>query len=368
MNKEGNVTALQSVLGFEIDSEDRMWILDQGRVNNQKALPGSVKLVVWDIPSNSLVWSYSFPEDVAPLNTSFLNDLVIDVRRQRVYVTDSGLPLDAQTDNNTYGALIVFDIENKTSWRVLSLQESTVANESLWIVINGQYVNPKRPMRTGADGIALTADGSTLYYLPLTSHALYSLPAELLADKNTTEETLRKSVTLVTADRGSASDGLACDFKNTLYLSSLENNGILRMSMNGDKPTFTPITQNATAMRWPDTLGFDHEGNLVYMTNSLYMFVAFSINWTDPFNFCVWYYKTHTGSYLDDPNSLSSSSSSSSSSGNWLTSMLFVIIVCGGALLLGGIVITIVVLWYYQCCCFKPSPDEYSSINEPLVY
>jgi len=313
MNEEGNATALQSVLGFEIDADDRIWILDQGRVNNQEALPGSVKLVVWDIPSNSLVWSYSFPEDVAPLNTSFLNDLVIDTRRQRVYITDSGLPLDASIDNKTYGALIVFDIENKTSWRVLELQECTIAS-SLWIVINDRKVNPTSPMRTGADGIALTADGSTVYFLPLTSHALYSLSAELLADPDTTEETLLKEVTEITPDRGSASDGLACDYNNNLYLTSLEGNGIIRMTIDGDNYSFDQLTQNASAMRWPDTLGFDHSGNIVYLTNSLYLFVSNGIDWDDPYNFCIWYYKTNTGSYLDTPNFSSSSNSESQSS------------------------------------------------------
>jgi hypothetical protein len=35
--------AIQSVLGFEIDALDRMWILDQGRVND---VPGVPKVIV----------------------------------------------------------------------------------------------------------------------------------------------------------------------------------------------------------------------------------------------------------------------------------------------------------------------------------
>jgi len=358
MNEEGNVTALQSVLGFEIDADDRLWILDQGRVNNQQALPGSIKLVVWDIPTNTLVWSSAFAPEVAPLNTSFLNDLVIDVRRQKVYVTDSGLPLDASVDNNTYGALIVFDVESKTSRRVLSLQESTIANSSLWIVINDHHVNPDAPMRTGADGIALTADGSTLYYLPLTSHALYSLPVQRLVEPNITDEDLLKYVTIVTPDRGSASDGLACDFNNTLYLSSLEGNGILRMSMEDETPVFNQLTENASAMRWPDTLGFDHSGNIVYMANSLYLFVAHTINWTDPFNFCVWSYKTNTGSYLDEPEE------ESSSSGSKGKPLMFYIIIIGLSVFvaIGIIAIIIISFWGLRICCFKPPASSYTSV------
>jgi len=296
MNKEGDINALQSVLGFEIDGQDRLWILDQGRVEGQAALPGSIKLVVWDIPSNRLVFSYSFPEYVAPLNTSFMNDLVLDFQRHRVYMTDSGLPLDAISDEKTYGGLVVFDIDNKKSWRVLHMAKTTVADPTLWININDHMVNPNIPMRTGADGIALTADLKTLYFLPLTSHALYSISTDLLADPSTPDNVLRNAVVTVTPDRGSASDGLSCDNKNNLYLTSLEGNGVLRMTPDG---VFEQLTQNPANMRWPDTVGYDHSGNIVYLTNSLYLFVAKTIDWSYPYNFCIWSYETGTDSYLD---------------------------------------------------------------------
>ena len=48
MNKIGNSTAFQSVLGFEIDRNDKLWVLDQGKVNNVGAIPNSIKLVKLD--------------------------------------------------------------------------------------------------------------------------------------------------------------------------------------------------------------------------------------------------------------------------------------------------------------------------------
>lgn len=78
LNTEGRADALQSVLGFDIDQQHRLWVLDQGRVNNQPAIAGSIKLLAFDLKSDQLVQQYVFPEELASLAHSFLNDLVID--------------------------------------------------------------------------------------------------------------------------------------------------------------------------------------------------------------------------------------------------------------------------------------------------
>jgi len=43
--------------------------------------------------------------------------------------------------------------------------------------------------------------------------------------------------------------------------------------LNITAQTATLVTQNKPLMTWPDTLGFDHKGNLVLVTNHLYKFV-----------------------------------------------------------------------------------------------
>ena len=55
-NEVGLADTLQSVLGFEIDDQDRIWVLDQGKVNGQPAIAGSLKVVVYDsIKGNELM-------------------------------------------------------------------------------------------------------------------------------------------------------------------------------------------------------------------------------------------------------------------------------------------------------------------------
>jgi hypothetical protein len=47
-------------------------------VNNAEALPGSIKLLVYDIATETLVYNYTFTAEEAPLGSSFLNDIVLD--------------------------------------------------------------------------------------------------------------------------------------------------------------------------------------------------------------------------------------------------------------------------------------------------
>lgn len=48
-------------------------------------------------------------------------------------------------------------------------------NDSLWITVDNQRCLRASPMKTGADGIALSCDYSTLYWCPLTSETLYAI-------------------------------------------------------------------------------------------------------------------------------------------------------------------------------------------------
>ena len=59
----------------------------------------------------------------------------------------------------------------------------------------------------GSDGIAISSDGSRLYYCPLSSRKLYSVDTDVLADRALDEGEVAAAVTNE-GDRGGASDGL----------------------------------------------------------------------------------------------------------------------------------------------------------------
>lgn len=299
MNREGDPDALQSVLGLEIDSESGLlWALDQGRVNNRPALPGSVKLLAFELGTGRVAHRHVFPESQASLSASFLNDLVVDRRRGLLYVTDSGVLLpSASPDAPLRGGLLVVDPARGASWRVLDSMPSTQDDPGCYVTVEGRKVNPTERMRTGADGIALTADGQTLYYCPLTSRQLYSVSTAELASG--AEPAVRH-----VGDKVSASDGLACSNTAACYATWIERHGVARWAHDGHtlNRSLGVAVQSASDMVWPDTLAFDHRGSVLFVANQLNNFVIGGVSFAPGRkNFFVhaFYEGAGVGAYLD---------------------------------------------------------------------
>lgn len=64
----------------------------KGKVAGADALPGSIKLAIYDSISGDLIQMYRFPPDQASLSNSFLNDIMVDHKAGVAYISDSGLP------------------------------------------------------------------------------------------------------------------------------------------------------------------------------------------------------------------------------------------------------------------------------------
>lgn len=77
MNAMDNPEGLKAVLGFEIDEDDVMWILDQGHVAGAPSEPGAEKLVLWDLKGGE-IQRIEFGDDVTNKTCSFLNDVAVD--------------------------------------------------------------------------------------------------------------------------------------------------------------------------------------------------------------------------------------------------------------------------------------------------
>src|SRR5512132_4226866 len=123
---------LKAVLGFEIDRNDVMWILDQGHVAGQPSAPGAEKLVLWDIKASKEIQRYEFPAEVADKTCSFLNHIVVDNDSGFAYVTDSGIYCDP-----LHGGLIVYDMKANAARRVLDRTMFTNDDPGFFFNIDG---------------------------------------------------------------------------------------------------------------------------------------------------------------------------------------------------------------------------------------
>lgn len=277
-NEAHNPRALQSILGFEIDENDVMWILDQGHICDDDCVDGDQKIVIWDLKANELVDVIPITNDLSDYHASFLNDICVDNENGYAYIADSGIYTDP-----LQGGLLVYNMKTKTLRRVLHQDISTQDAEGFTFGINGFTIYDDNPMRTGADGIALSCDRKTLYWCPLTGRRLYSIATELLWDESKTDAELSAAV----VDCGSKhtnTDGMTADNQGRIWFTMLENTGMGYYDpADGEMHEFVQDER----MVWVDTPQISNDGCILFTTNQLHFLNTGKLDFSVP-NERVW--------------------------------------------------------------------------------
>mmetsp|Transcript_8931 Transcript_8931/g.21978 ORF Transcript_8931/g.21978 Transcript_8931/m.21978 type:complete len:461 (-) Transcript_8931:323-1705(-) len=256
----GDANALQYVQSMEIDPSGRMWIIDVGRMNFATSTPINQvppKIVIFDINANSVIRMYNFTNKVAPHNSSFLNDIVVDYQRKWAYISDTGAE----------GGIIAYDFNSNTARRFSD--QSTQIDPSLGFVIAGVDYGTQN-FTSPADGIALSPDGKTLYYCALHALKLYSVPTKTLQNMTKTKSEISSEIVLL-VEKESPSDGLTTTSTGTIYYGGLTTASVYAISDPG-KPSqrTTTIFHDEETMQWLDTFAFDEEeGTMLWTTNQL---------------------------------------------------------------------------------------------------
>jgi sugar lactone lactonase YvrE len=266
LNPSKQSESLVSVQSVVIDPQDRLWLLDTGSIKFGPTTYGGPKLIGVDLKQNRVFKTILFPQEVA-LPTTYLNDIRFDLRRGNAgiaYITDSS--------GNGPNGIIVVDLDSGKSWRRLNDHPSTKAVKNFLPSVEGQVVRnrpsanqPSTPITIGSDGIAISADGKTLYYCPLAGRRLYSVSTDALANEQITDEQVAATVVDL-GEKGGASDGLESDSQNRVYLTNYEQNAIQRRSPNGAYETLV----NDDRVLWPDTMSLARNGYLYFTANQLH--------------------------------------------------------------------------------------------------
>ena len=220
---------------------------------------GGAKLVAVDLATNKIVKTLVFPSNVM-LPSTYVNDMRFDFRIGKegtVYVTDSSV--------SGPGAIIVMDIATGKAVRRLSGAKSTTPDPDFIPVVEGKQAlltkgadGKLKSLGIASDGIALSADGKTLYFCPLSIRHLYSVSTDLLRDENVTDEQLAAAVKDL-GEKG-ASDGLEADASGAVYASDYEHNGIRKRMADGSWQTIV----HDPRVLWPDTLSIGPDDYLYW--------------------------------------------------------------------------------------------------------
>ncbi|RKU44273.1 hypothetical protein DL546_000917 [Coniochaeta pulveracea] len=274
-NYPNYLIGVQSVV---IDSLDRLWILDTGRVllPDGSALVNSVyggpKLVGVDLATNSVFQTILFPETVA-YPDSYLNDVRFDLRSN---ITTSGKGVAYITDSSSEGrnGIVIADLGTGESWRHLDLDRSVRSEPQFLPFVWGvpfysipQTGAPLTYLSMGSDGIAISADGEALYYGPIGSRYLYSVPTKLLRERGQTSEIMAQQGVKSHGQKG-VSDGFETDSQGRVYMGNMEQDGIVVFNpQNGTTEMFLRDPR----ISWVDTMSVSTDGYLYFTNNQLNM-------------------------------------------------------------------------------------------------
>lgn len=287
MQEVGDCNAFQLVQSIEIDPKGRMWVLDSGKMSPlsvEVKITCPPRLVILDLENNGeILRTYEFPPQVARHGTAHLNDIVLDHE-------DGGMAYITDSDREDPG-IIVYSLSNNTSWKVR--HDSMKAKpEAVRFMVSKNLIN----MPISVDGIALSpasVEDRQVYYSPLSSFHLYSIPTSVLKSNLSNVDEHVKEL----GKKISQTDGMMMSAKGALYFGLLADDAV---AMWDTKQSFTTgqrvISRDHERMQWPDTFAFDENGNFYCVTNSLQNILTNRVNTSVP-NYRIVRAKTAVKSY-----------------------------------------------------------------------
>ena len=244
LSPEGHFVCVQNVV---LDNQGHLWALDPAAPAQDRVVPGGPKLVEIDLASNTVTRTIAFDTKVAPQG-SYLNDVRFSPDGHYAYITDSG----------ARGAIVAADLRGDTARRTLDGDPTTQLEKNVVVTADGKPL--RRPDGRGvefaADGIALSHDGSTLYWQALTGTILYSVPTAALDDATLPPQALSAKVTRVGTN--GVADGLLLDAAGRMYVTAPEQDAV-KVRQGG---TVSILVQD-TRLRWPDTFAQGPDGSIL---------------------------------------------------------------------------------------------------------
>lgn len=274
MQKLSDCTAFQLVHSIEIDPKGRMWILDTGRPTSLRESKAdcSPRLVILDLEDNNkILRTYQFPEHVTRRKDAYLNDIVLDHE-------DGGMAYITDTSTTDPG-IIVYSLRDNNSWKVRHESMKAKSEAVGFMVAKTHVINPVH-----VDGIALSPASSRdrqVYYSPLSSFHLYSIPTSALKNNATNIDQYVKEL----GRKNSQTDGMTMSSTGVLYFGLLADDAIAMWDTK-NTPSFTVgqriISRDHVLTQWPDSFAFDEDGNFWCVINMLQNFLNNRIDINEP--------------------------------------------------------------------------------------
>jgi hypothetical protein len=328
---------LQSVWAIEMDSDDRLWAVDQARLDMEKVNMKEVKIKIFDTTTGLVVQQISL-QSVVHETSSFITDIVVDAKSNWVYLADAGV-VDSSFTRSENPAIIVINHVTGQMRRVLENSTFTNPDTTIWPYIVDTPMMGDKPISMGVSQLALSCDGAVLYFAAGTSDQMYGIRTEHLQNWVVDDPTLEGLVVSLGYKGGVTSDFMTSN-DDTLYLSSSENGMVLsyqtlNFSTSFDQSFFyndfnhenynwnnyifkEKLPTGIYPKEYPQSISFDNKGDLLVLSNKFHEFISGEMDFDSPdygFNFRIYSIDLDKESYMSECNY--SNGNSTDSLGVW---------------------------------------------------
>lgn len=242
--------------------------------------------------NGTVIHRHEFPDDVVARGTNYLNKIVVDdAYGGFAYITDN---------SGSDPGIVVFSRRLNRSWKVRENNSMRAAPNAIDFAVNGTnlrfsihidgialgpYYNPHAddPLTVNSPKFINQNYERNVYYSPLSSYHLYSLPASILRDPEFPKRATSQDVFEQVIDYGlklSQTDGMIMDNRGILYYGLLKEHAIAQWD---SFQSFAISNQHIIAkdddfIQWIDGMTIDEYGYLYVVVNRLHNFVAGRLN------------------------------------------------------------------------------------------
>jgi len=220
-----------------------------------------------------IVKMFNFPSNVATQHGAYLKDIVLDNSNGwYAYITDHG-------DDP---GIIVYSFREDRAWKVKDARSMRSDPDVGFISINNIDVELRGK---NIDGIALSpASGfeRTVYFSPLGSYNLYSVPTSVLKNANLPSDISSSVVDL--GRKQSITDGMTMDNRGNLYFGLLGLNAVGVWNTKHGRFTDSQriLARDNRALQWPGSFTIDDMGSLWVVTNRQQNYLTGRVNTNEP--------------------------------------------------------------------------------------
>ncbi|MFK7988223.1 MAG: SMP-30/gluconolactonase/LRE family protein [Sandaracinaceae bacterium] len=241
--------ALRHVFGMTVGPRNRLWLTSPATLDRERT-----RLIAIDLASGRIVVDHRFDEGVA----RFAQDLRVTPDGRTMLLADTG------AFRFTAASLLVVDLDTMGVHSLLSGHPSTQPQDWMIRTPEGEHTiaGGLITFSVGVDGIALSPDGTELYFAAMSHDTLFRIPMEAVLDANLTAAQHAARLTAVASKP--LSDGIETTTSGEVLVTDIEHGAIVGIQPDGTRRTLVRLGDR---IGWADgvTVG---PGGRVYFTDS----------------------------------------------------------------------------------------------------